>query len=410
MQHREELEKKITKKLEMLVGSGKQQSDLSIKVAKDWGVPMDKASDLVSMKIGLVAESEFVLFILASVLDIKVKDYYSATEIKAFSKSKYHMEKLKFPIKWDMIQVNSDQWIGRIMISDLMKLRDAQIITYNENTQRTIERVVKGDKEFYRITVDDGVVEQIADEYLEEQYISNTLTFNLPETASFRYDKDEKVLVIDELSNLDIIDGYHRYLGAARALLKDPELDFPMELRIVFFPENKARQFIWQEDQKTKMTKTDSQSFNQYDYGNTLVQFLNMNPAFAASGLIGKRGVIDAGYLGEIIDRIYFASLSDKESKEKYLQLRKTLLSDLNEVIDGNPQLLEKRWEYKDTLSAVYVISAWKKGDIAKDKAFSQFRKKIDSKEYKELNFHNDLGSSKKRTLSAIYNKIREER
>lgn len=411
MQHREILEEKITKVLETLIGNGKQQSNLSIKMAEDWGVPMDKASDLISMKIGLVAESEFILFILASVLGVKYKDYYSDTEVKAFSNSKVHLEKLKFPIKWNMIQVNPDQWIGSIMISDLMKLRDAQVITYNENTQRTVERIIRGNKEFYRITVDNNVVEQIAEEYLEEQYISNTLTFNLPETALFRYDNNEKLLIIDELPNLDIIDGYHRYLGASRALLKDPELDFPMELRIVFFSENKARQFIWQEDQKTKMTKTDSQSFNQYNYGNMLVQFLNLNPAFVASGLIGKRGIIDAGYLGEIIDKVFFTSLSDdKEAKNKYLSLRKTLLSDLNEIIDGNPQLLEKRWGYNDTLAAVYVINAWEKGDISKDKAFVRFRDKLNSKEYKDINFFNSIKSSKKRTLSNIYNKIKEER
>ena len=407
MQRRDELEKKIVYGLDELIGYSQKQGELSAKLMKNWDMSLGHASDLVSQRVGLDAETDFTIFVLASELEIKgLNKYFSKIETKEFSNAKYEKKGFKLPLKLDMLQVSSDQWIGRIMISDLMTLRDAQIITYNENTQRTIERVIRGNKEFYRITVDNSVVNKIAMEYEEEQYIPNTLTFNMPENTSFKYDSDKKQLIISELTNLDIIDGYHRYLGAAKALMKNPELDYPMELRIVFFPEGKARQFIWQEDQKTKMTKLDSQSFNQYNYGNTLTQYLNMNPEFVASGLIGKRGIIDAGYLGQILDELCFKNKKEKEAKDRYIELRKTLIPKFNEILDEIPSLLEERWSYRKTLSVIYVVLNWNKSDGKKEDVYKRFYNNLEDN-YQRMEFRG-LTGHRKATLSSIYNKCKK--
>lgn len=409
MQHREEFEKKVDRQLTEFIGNVSAQREFIFKLVKNWDFPLDLASDLTQKKIGLLAESDFILYALAVELKLKNLDrYYSDMEQKEFSKSKFYVERLKFPVELNMIRVASDQWIGSIMISDLMKFRDAQIITYNENTQRTIQRVVRGEDVYYRITVDDAVVSQIAAEYEEEQYIPNTLTFNLPATASFEYDEENKKLIIYELDNLDIIDGYHRYLGATKALMKDPKLDFPMELRIVSFSENKARHFIWQEDQKTKMTKLDSRSFNQHNYGNTLTQYLDMNPAFTASGLINKRGIIDPGYFGQILDDLAFWKLNDKEAKDTYLNLRKTLINDLNNTLDEYPSLLEHRWSYKETLAVLYVTLNWQPTDGNKEMLISEFNEVLNEGLYKNIKFQEGISGNKKQMLSRIYKKVKE--
>lgn len=410
MQHREDLEKIISSKLETLVGRPNKQQNLVMQLANNWDMPIGEASDLVSMKKGLIAESNFVIYVIASELKISnLSHYYSKTEREELKGMKFITEKLAFPIVWDMIQITSDQWIGSIMVSEIMKLRDAQIITYNENTQRTIERVVRGSKEWWRISTNNKAVDEIADEYLENQFIPNTLTFNIPESASFTYNNDSKQLIIKELSNLDIIDGYHRYLGAQKASIKDSSFDYPMELRIVFWPENKAKQFIWQEDQKTKMTKLDSESFNQYEYGNTIVQYLNVNPEFIANGMIGKRGIIDAGYMGQIINGLYFTSVKEKGARERYLKLRKYLVPILNEIIEEEPSLLEKRWDYQTTLALMYVVLFWGKSDGSMVSLFKKFRDYLNN-EYKGIRFQDGLTGSKKTTLNSIYNKCKEER
>ncbi len=51
-----------------------------------------------------------------------------------------------------------------------------------------------------------------------------------------------------------------------------------MEIRIVSFTEEKAKQFIYQKDQKTKMKQIDSAAMNQYSPANTVKAIRALNP------------------------------------------------------------------------------------------------------------------------------------
>ena len=85
---------------------------------------------------------EFVLFILldsiSNVLDkhgynCNVEHFYTTQEIKHYSNSKYDVKKIKFPLIFKMIQVEDDQWIGKITVDMLMQLRKAQLINYTKD-------------------------------------------------------------------------------------------------------------------------------------------------------------------------------------------------------------------------------------------------------------------------------------
>ena len=100
---------------------------------------------------------------------------------------------------------------------------------------------------------------------------------------------------------MDILDGYHRYISMSEIVREDPTFDYPMMIQIVSFSEEKARQFIFQEDQKTQMKKVDSAAMNQYNPANTAVAKLNTDPNSNLRGEIVKTtGKIDPSFLAAL--------------------------------------------------------------------------------------------------------------
>ena len=70
-----------------------------------------------------------------------------------------------------------------------------------------------------------------------------------------------------------------------------------MIIQLVTFPEEKAKQFIYQEDQKTQMKRIDSAAMNQYNPANTVVTKLNSDPNSNIRGMIVKNnGKIDPSW------------------------------------------------------------------------------------------------------------------
>ena len=173
-------------------------------------IPKGIVSDLISKRMAMQSVTEFVLFILldsmCNVLEEKVlgvDNFYTMQEAKHYRVSKYETDKIKFPLVFKMVQVDSDQWIGKITIDMLMKLRQAQLINYNINAQRTMQRVVKGDKETYKITLNQKAVNEIQNAYENNEFIPNTITLNIPmETEyDFYYDEESCSLVIKSLEH-----------------------------------------------------------------------------------------------------------------------------------------------------------------------------------------------------------------
>lgn len=98
-----------------------------------------------------------------------------------------------------------------------------------------------------------------------------------------------------------------------------------MEIRIVSFTEEKAKQFIYQKDQKTKMKQIDSAAMNQYSPANTVVTNLNTNPGSNLRGMITKTGRIDPAFLGAVIGSYYFGEKRKYSVKETLDMLKKDI-------------------------------------------------------------------------------------
>ena len=352
---RTQLEREITDKITSLFVD-KRARQQTIKMATEkYEVPEIVLNDYISLKKNITEADTFMLFILADVLfDDKAEYYFTSTEYKTLSKAKWHVEKVEFPLRFDMTRVNDEQYIGTITVKELMLLKGARLINYNENAQRTMKHIVKGETEYYQIALNKEAVYAIMESYEGDIYIPNTITLNLPEEADFVYDDKKKQLVINSTEYLDILDGYHRYIAMSKIYSQNPDFDYEMELRIVQFAEDKARRFIWQEDQKTKMRKIDSDSMDSAKLSNKIVDRLNSGSFIFAGQISRNKGIINSAYLSNIIDIIYLKDIKKTEELKAVKQISGRLKKLIEEFTDEYPEYLERSWDKITTYMLCY--------------------------------------------------------
>lgn len=336
-----------------------------------YNIPRGLVADLASFRKSLSEVSEFILFCLLDGTNITqgnkeiVADkYFTMQEVQTYRKAKYNVEKLQFPLEFRMVEVADNQWIGKIKVSQLMELRRAQLINYNVNAQRTMQRIIRGDKEIYKIALNWNTIHKIEQSFESDEYIPNTLTLNIPteETENdFIYDDSRACLIINNLKHFDITDGYHRYISICQIRDKDEDFDYDMELRIVHFSESKAQKFIYQEDQKTKMSKIDSNSLNTTKAANIVVSRINEDPKCNLQGLISRNeGLISFGELAEIVHYIYFRSIKSKE-KEKVaiINVTKKIIADLNILTEYDTKYLEHQYSFLELAIIMHCFAEY---------------------------------------------------
>lgn len=368
-------------------------------------IPKSLTADLISCRKSFSEVSEFILFCLldsiekttgvtASLLD----KYFTMQEVQTYRKAKYEVETIKFPLVFKMVEIRDDQWIGKITVNQLMDLRKTQLINYNVNAQRTMQKIIKGAKEFYKIALNWNAIRQIVQSFMSSQYIPNTLTLNIPRDteSDFYYDEETSSLVINKLQYFDITDGYHRYISACQIKDKDENFNYDMELRIVNFSDDKAKQFIFQEDQKTKMRKLDSNSLNMTKAANIVVSRINEDIRCNLQGLISRNdGLISFGEFAEVIDYFYFREVKTKE-KEKIavINVTKKLINDFNFLTEYNTKYLEEKYTFLRLIIVTYCFSTYidkEREDICKiieyvdSKSNNIDKKKISTKIRKSL-------------------------
>lgn len=365
-----------------------------------YNIPKGILSDLITKRMEMSEVSEFVLFILLdSMNNVLRKDkeisgvdkFYTMQETQYYRKTKYKTEKIKFPLVIKMVQVADDQWIGKITVDLLMQLRQAQLINYNVNAQRTMQKIVRGDKESYKITLNQKAVGEIQNAFESNSFIPNTITLNIPMEidSDFYYDEESCSLVIKSLDHFDINDGYHRYIAACQTKDKNQNFDYPLELRIVNFTEDKAKQFIFQEDQKTKMRKVDSNSMNMNKAANIVVTRLNENVRFNLKGLVSRNeGIIPFGELAELVDYFYFRDTKKEKEKSVTIQALKELTDNFNVLTEYKTDYLEHKMSYKTLLVIMFCFDYFKN---SKDKTkmcevIEKATKEIENSDNKKFN------------------------
>jgi hypothetical protein len=292
---------------------------------------------------------------LSGLASDEVGKYFTDDEIKMFSAEKFEKPEFELPLVFkNMVQISQDQWIGRITAKELMALKEAQVIKYNENTQRTMKRIVRGESRYYKIALNEKSVREIKEALESGIYISDDITLNMPvETTEFTYNKGN--ITISELDKLDIIDGYHRYIAISRAMLENEDFDYPMELRLVNYSEEKAKQLIYQKDQKTKMRQVDSAALNQYNPANIVIDQLNSDPGSNIQGMVARNGgKINQADLSAFINAFYFPT--GKATRKDILEVKKDLQQKFNSYISSDLNLVDHVFTLKETAIIIYCF------------------------------------------------------
>lgn len=347
---------KLNERIRLLISRLKERRTLYDYLKETYNIPISLSADICAARTDISGESDFIAFaMLNGLAENEVKKYFTDAEIKTLKKQKLADDKFELPLIFeDMTQIAPDQWIGKITAKELMRLKDAQIIKYNENTQRTMKRVVHGENRYYKIMLNNKSVNEIKESFENGSYISDDITLNMPESTEFEYSKGK--IIITELDKLDILDGYHRYIAISRIMMEDKNFDYPMELRLVSFPEEKAKQLIYQKDQKTKMRQVDSNSMNQYNPANIVVEQLNSDPSSNVQGMIGRNGgQINYTEFAAMIDYYWFRE-AKKPTRKNILMVKKEIQEKFNALISSNLEYADHNFTTKELHIITYCF------------------------------------------------------
>ena len=385
---KEELANKIKPLCEKVLFDREKSNNILREMQTSFNIPTGMTMDLLTGRINLEDANEFILFSLCVCLDKELDkkntaNYFTPIEIDGYSKSKYQEKTIKFPIEIKCVPVTADQWIGSTDVNFIMKLRKAQLINYNVNAQRTLQKVVKGERSYYKITLNKDAINKICESMNDGNYIPNTITLNMPETTDFSYDDSRCVLSIKSLDHFDISDGYHRYISMGQLHDKNPDFNYPMELRIVMFSEDKVKQFIYQEDQKTKMKKIDSDSMNMNAPENLVVERLNRDVMFNLKNKIARNnGSINYGELAAIIKYFYFRGQTADKSVRRIIEVENEVKDKFNKLTQVYSDLLDKNYSFTELMIIFYTFDGVTVADYNPERTFNLLNKidELDSK------------------------------
>lgn len=330
----------------------------TITIMKDkHNIPSDISFDILSLKNHASNVDDAILYSIIEAKDIvnntnTITQYFKEKEIAEYSSYQYSELKMSFPIVLNMVEISDDQWIGKINVKQLMELRNANLINYNERTQRAMSRSTINGEVIYRITINKNAVKAITNSYESNEYIPNTITLNMGLASDYTYDEDKGKLIINSLDKFDIIDGYHRYISMSNLYNVDNNFNYDMELRIVAFSENKAKRFIWQEDQKTKMTRVQSNAMNTSTYSNKVVSI--GKDRLLLSDLFSQHKINEA-ILIDIVDKLYFNN-REKYSIPELLQISNQIFDGVESVLKLQPELYQTNWDYNYLAVLLYYI------------------------------------------------------
>ena len=333
----------------ILIGKSKKRTqELYTTLKEKYNLPVDVSSDIICMRksIAEIKGDQIPYWITSEVDPDLVPQFFSNKQIINYSKDKYAEVKPALPWELPMLQVASDQWIGVVSVQKLMELRRDGLLHYNADTQRILKAIIRGEEVSFIPWVNKAAVKKIDDLASNGEFIPNTITLNIPlddDDIDYDYDPKTFIMKLNAISSFDIVDGYHRLKGFERAYDRDNSFDMNVELRIICFSVDKARRFIHQEDQGTKMKKVDSESFNTRNPANVILNDINKSTELPR--LRGKINNTD----GLIRFGVAARAIKQNLPKEKLTSAQKIRIVNkyvemLNKILDIKEELSQRRW------------------------------------------------------------------
>lgn len=273
--------------------------------------------------------------------NMEIKTYFSDKEIVRFSKLKADYRKTEiYPIKISpVIEIAEDQWVTKISIDLLKELYDRQLIIYNPRTQRQLKQRRRGQDISYTIDIVATSVKAIEDLMSKGEFVPNALTLNLNvDDPNVDFDIIDSELVLNS-GKFDIIDGFHRFRAAMNTKIKNPDFQFNFILNIMNFSENKACQYIEQEDKRNKISKSYLASMDKSSPTNIIIDKLNNTLDSPVRGKIERahRGEIDRASLFALLEFI----LKTKEmNRSQCIRTAVSIISILKILQENDPDVI----------------------------------------------------------------------
>ena len=406
-QELEEYAEKLFAKSEVIKDRASRRN-LYDELMDHFGLEVSVVDDMITFKRDIKEFTSFQIFCVIWFLDRKsLSKFFTEAEINALSKEKIEKETVDFPLILDpMVAITDDQWIGRVTLQTLMRWRNAQLLNYDENEQRALRRVKFGNVEVFKPYVNAKSVSEIRNAMESGSYIPDTITLNMGDGSE--YDFSNGKLTIYSLANnmFNLDDGYHRYLAMSQIHDFDKEFDFPMELRIVNFENSKATSFIFQQDQKTKMKKVVSDSYDVNAIQNKVATRLNNDRLGCnITGMIGRNSAaIDMGAFAKLIAYFFIREKPKKDEEMKYvIKLQNELTEKFNVLTTQDPIFLEK---YSDEMlvTTMYVFAS----DIQPDDYAESIHRVVDNLNEDEKRIFKipATGRIRKKAISIIEKKL----
>ena len=240
--------------------------------------------------------------------NMEIKTFFSDKEIIRFSNLKADYLKAEiYPIKISpVIEIAEDQWVTKISIDLLKEFYDNQLIIYNPRTQRQLKQMRRGQDVLYTIDIVSSSVKAIEGLMDKGEFVPNALTLNLNvDDPEVDFDIIGSELVLNS-GKFDIIDGFHRFRAAINTKIKNPDFQFNFILNIMNFTEDKACQYIEQEDKRNKISKSYLASMDKSSSTNIIIDKLNNTLDSPVRGKIERahRGEIDKAILFSLLEFI----------------------------------------------------------------------------------------------------------
>lgn len=380
-------------------------NEICYNLESKYNISVDLGSDIIMMRRKIDEFSNFIVFaILSEIRPEQIKRFFTEAEIEMYTGAKMETKELKFPIVFDAIEIAEDQWITKTTLQQLILFRDAGLTNYNPNTQRAMKKFGKKGTEYYKVSINYRQVGEIADSMENHNYIPDTITLNIPYDSNADFDYKNGKLIIRALDHFDATDGYHRICAMSRLNSENPDFDYPMELRITNYSEAKAQQFIFQMDQKTKMTKTETDSFDQSSAANMTVNKLNKEISSSLRNKIGReKEPINATILSGIINYLYVVDVKIINPRDYSTKLYLDLNNKFSYLLMSRQELMQKEWSREEILAALFAFKKTE-NDIDIPQKYDEYKEHLD-----ELSSKGKLNRLINPGMRRVYYRLEEE-
>lgn len=333
-------------------------------------LPLENLNDDMVYKL-MVSIHDMVItnerFKSIDVSDLYPKKYFNDYQIKLFDKPLEINDEDEDMTFDNWLQVADDQYICVVPVEQVKKWHDINKIKYNEKTQRELTvKSTKGGVIIKVVTLFKTALKEIGEKMEKNEYIPDDITLNVNPDINDELPKiSHGKLIIPKESQVDIIDGFHRFLKLCDTKAKNPDWNINCIINVMVFNEEKAVQYIIQKDKKNHLSekqilKNDTSNQNHY-----VIKRLNESNDFHHKGNIDEETFV---FLVKLVSNIFHAESMEKKA---VVDLSKLISKVINIIIEDN-NLYDQTLSKKEWFIYLYLL---KLCDCNSDKFFNIINK-----------------------------------